>query len=273
MPQHDLPTHMSGMLPDGTLAGKTALVTGGGTGLGKAMALEFARLGANVVVAGRKHDVLLAAEKEIAAHGGGTHALQLDVRRSDDVAAAIDTIVELFGALDILVNNAAGNFIVPSLDLTANGWRSVVEIVLNGTWFCSQSAAKAMVASGRGGSILNIGTTYAWTGNPGTVHSACAKAGVLAMTQTLAVEWAAHKIRVNLIAPGPIAETGAVAQLWPSEDGAKRIVDMVPLGRIGERQEIANAASFVVSDYAAFMTGACLVIDGGRWLGKGAFAK
>jgi NAD(P)-dependent dehydrogenase (short-subunit alcohol dehydrogenase family) len=261
------------MLPEGTLRGKTAIVTGGGTGLGRAMALEFARLGANVAIAGRRKDVLDAVEHELAAHGCGTLALQLDVRRVEAVDAAVEAVLEKFGAVDILVNNAAGNFIVPSIDLSPNGWRAVVEIVLNGTWFCSRRVGQAMIASGRGGSILNIGATYAWTGNPGTVHSAAAKAGVLAMSQTLAVEWAPYKIRVNVIAPGPIAETGAVGQLWPDEESAKRVLAGVPVGRLGERQEVANAAAFLVSDYADYITGACLVIDGARWLGKGAFSK
>jgi NAD(P)-dependent dehydrogenase (short-subunit alcohol dehydrogenase family) len=260
------------MLPAGTLAGKTAIVTGGGTGLGKAMALEFARLGANVAIAGRRLDVLQSAAAEIEALGAAVCTQRADVRKPEDVDALVDAVLARFGAVDILVNNAAGNFTVPSLDLTPNGWRAVVDIVLSGTWFCSQRVAKAMIASGNGGNILNIVATYAWTGNPYTVHSASAKAGVLAMTQTLAVEWAPHRIRVNAIAPGPIAETGAVDQLWPDAEKAAHVLRNIPAGRIGERQEVANAAAYLVSDFADYVTGACLVVDGARWLGKGAFA-
>ncbi len=260
------------MLPEGTLRGKTAIVTGGGTGLGKSMALEFARLGANVAIAGRRTEILDAAALEIGAHGGGVATLRTDVRNPEDVDRMVGTVLERFGSVDILVNNAAGNFTVPSIDLSPNGWRAVVDIVLNGTWFCSQRVAKAMIARGTGGNILNIIATYAWNGNPYTVHSASAKAGVLAMSQTLAVEWAPHRIRVNAIAPGPIAETGAVDQLWPDAEKASHVLRNIPLGRFGERQEIANAAAYLVSDYAAYVTGACLVVDGARWLGKGAFA-
>jgi NAD(P)-dependent dehydrogenase (short-subunit alcohol dehydrogenase family) len=267
-----MPTHLSSMLPAGTLQGKTAIVTGGGTGLGRSMALEFARLGANVAIAGRRPEVLQAAADEIAAHGGGVSTHRTDVRRTEEVDTLIESVLERFGSVDILVNNAAGNFTVPSIDLSPNGWRAVVEIVLNGTWFCSQRAAKAMIASGNGGTILNIVATYAWNGNPYTVHSASAKAGVLAMSQTLAVEWAPHRIRVNALAPGPIAQTGAVDQLWPDAEKAAHVLKNIPLGRLGERQEVANAAAYLVSDYAAYITGACLVVDGARWLGKGAFA-
>ncbi len=265
-------SYLRPMLPLGTLHGKTAIVTGGGTGLGKAMALEFARLGANVAIAGRRPDVLAAAVAELEAGGARAMSHQTDVRSVEAVDAMVAGTLERFGAVDILVNNAAGNFTVPSIDLSPNGWRAVVEIVLNGTWFCSQRVAKAMIASGTGGAILNIGATYASNGNPYTVHSAAAKAGVLAMSQTLAVEWAPYKIRVNVLAPGPIAETGAVAQLWPDEEKARRVLDNIPVKRLGERQEVANLAAYLVSDYADYVTGACTIIDGARWLGKGAFS-
>jgi NAD(P)-dependent dehydrogenase (short-subunit alcohol dehydrogenase family) len=266
------PAYLRSMLPEGSLRGKTAIVTGGGTGLGKGMALEFARLGANVALAGRRLEVLEGAVTEIEALGAGAMAHRTDVRRPEDVDALVEAVIARFGAVDILVNNAAGNFTVPSIDLSPNGWRAVVDIVLNGTWFCSQRVAKAMIARGTGGNILNIVATYAWSGNPYTVHSASAKAGVLAMSQTLAVEWAPHKIRVNALAPGPIADTGAVDQLWPDAEKAAHVLRNIPSGRFGERQEIANAAAYLVSDYADYVTGACLVVDGARWLGKGAFA-
>jgi NAD(P)-dependent dehydrogenase (short-subunit alcohol dehydrogenase family) len=269
----EIPAYLGPMLAPGTLRGKTALVTGGGTGLGKAIALEFARLGANVAIAGRRADVLAEAVAEIEASGAGAQSHQVDIRSVEGVDAMVEATRERFGAIDILVNNAAGNFTVPSIELSPNGWRAVVDIVLNGTWFCSQRVAKVMIAAGTGGAILNIGATYAIGGNPYTVHSAAAKAGVLAMSQTLAVEWAQYNIRVNVLAPGPIAETGAVTQLWPDEAKAKHVIDNVPLKRLGERQEVANLAAYLVSDYAAYVTGACMVIDGARSLGKGAFAK
>ena len=269
----EAPAYLQPMLPPGALAGKTAIVTGGGTGLGRAMAVEFGRLGANVVVAGRRLDVLGETVAEVEASGARAMAQATDVRNVESVDALVNAVLERFGAVDILVNNAAGNFVVPSIDLSPNGWRAVVDIVLNGTWFCSQRVAKAMIAAKRGGAILNIGTTYAEGGNPLTVHSAAAKAGVLAMSQTLAVEWAEHGIRVNVLAPGPIAETGAVTQLWPSEERKAFVLGNIPLGRLGERQEVANLAAYLVSDYAAYVTGANVIIDGARRLGKGAFAK
>jgi NAD(P)-dependent dehydrogenase (short-subunit alcohol dehydrogenase family) len=268
----EAPSYTQPMLPPGTLLGKTALVTGGGSGLGLAIALEFARLGANVAVAGRRMDVLSAAVTDIEARGANGFPFATDVRSVEAVDALVGATLERFGAIDILVNSAAGNFTVPSIDLSPNGWRAVVDIVLNGTWFCSQRVAKAMIAAGHGGTILNIGTTYASGGNPYTVHSAAAKAGVLAMSETLAVEWAQYGIRVNVLAPGPIADTGAVSQLWPDEEKARRVIENVPLKRLGDRQEVANLAAYLVSDYAAYVTGACLIVDGARRLGKGAFA-
>ncbi|MGH7685073.1 MAG: SDR family NAD(P)-dependent oxidoreductase, partial [Vulcanimicrobiaceae bacterium] len=180
------------MLQPGSLAGKTAIVTGGGTGMGRGMALELGRLGANVVIASRKQAVIDTAAAEVEALGARAAAISVDVRDPKLVDAMVAETVSRFGSVDILVNNAAGNFPVRSIDLTPNGWRAVVEIVLNGTWFCSQAAAKAMIASGRGGSMINIVATYAWHAQPGTVHSAAAKAGVLALTRSLAVEWAPH---------------------------------------------------------------------------------
>src|SRR5713101_1138490 len=193
------------MLPANSLQDRVAIITGGGTGIGKAMAGRFCQLGAKVVLASRKKDVLDQAAAEMTAQGGAVLAVPTDVRDVAQVQHLLARTKEHFGRVDILVNNAAGNFIAKALDLSPNGWNAVVGIVLNGTWFCSQAAAKEMVAQGRGGSILNIIATYAWTGGPGTVPSAAAKAAVLNLTQSLAVEWAPYKIRVNAIAPGPIA--------------------------------------------------------------------
>lgn len=260
------------MLKEGSLAGKTAIVTGGGTGMGRAMALEFGRLGANVVIASRKQPVIDAAAAEVHALGARAAAISVDVRDPKLVDALVSETISRFGGVDILVNNAAGNFPVRSLDLTPNGWRAVVEIVLNGTWFCSQAVAKAMIASGRGGSMINIVATYAWHAQPGTVHSAAAKAGVLALTRSLAVEWAPHKIRCNAIAPGAIAETGGAEILFGDPERAERMRQSIPAKRFGTVQEIADIAAFLASDYSDYVTGSCITADGGRWLSGSAFA-
>jgi len=257
------------MLPTGTLKDRVAIVTGGGTGLGKAMALEFARLGAKVVVASRKLENLEQTVKEIKTQGGDALAVQLDVREPAQVDQMVSKTKEKFGKIDILVNNAAGNFICRAEDLSVNGWRAVVGIVLDGTFYCSRAVGKELIAQGKGGNILSILATYAWTGGPGTIHSASAKAGVLAMTKTLAVEWAKYKIRVNAIAPGPIDTQGAGKALWGSAEAYKIVEGSVPLKRFGQSIEVARAASYLVSDYGSFITGEALVIDGGQWLSQG----
>lgn len=261
------------MLHEGSLVGKVALVTGGGTGLGKAMAIEFARLGAKVVVASRKRENLEATVAEIAAAGGEALAVTLDVRQPEQVQAAIEATVQRFGKLEILVNNAAGNFVCPAEELSANGWRAVVGIVLDGTFFCSQAFCKQVMRQGGGGSIINIIATYAWHGSPGVVHSASAKAGVLAMTQTLAVEWAKYGIRVNAIAPGPIDGTGAGPQLWPTPEARQAVLEGIPVGRFGTAAEIAWAAAYLASDYAGFISGDCLTLDGAAWLNRSRFKQ
>jgi NAD(P)-dependent dehydrogenase (short-subunit alcohol dehydrogenase family) len=259
------------MLRDGALAGKTAIVTGGGTGMGRAIALEFARLGANVVIASRKQEVLDAALSQIVALGGRGAAFTVDVRDPALVDRMVAQTIERFGAVDVLVNNAAGNFPVRSIDLSPNGWRAVVEIVLNGTWFCSQAVAKTMIAANRAGSMINIVATYAWHGQPGTVHSAAAKAGVLALTQSLAVEWAPHRIRSNAIAPGAIAETGGFDILIGDAERAEKVLRSIPARRFGTVQEIANIAAFLASDFSDYVSGSCITADGARWLAGSAF--
>lgn len=259
------------MLREGALAGKTAIVTGGGTGMGRAIALEYARLGANVVVASRRQEVLDAVVAQIESFGGKGAAITVDVREPERVESMVAQTVERYGGLDILVNNAAGNFPVRALDLSPNGWRAVVEIVLNGTWFCSQAAAKAMIAGERAGSIVNMIATYAWHGQPGTIHSAAAKAGVLALTQSLAVEWAAHRIRSNAIAPGAIAETGGAEKLFAGPEHAERVRRSIPAQRFGTVQEIANTAAFLASDYSDYVNGSVITVDGARWLAGSAF--
>jgi NAD(P)-dependent dehydrogenase (short-subunit alcohol dehydrogenase family) len=257
------------MLPPGTLSGKVALITGGGTGLGQAMALEFARLGARITVASRKLEHLERTVRMIQAQGGAALAVPVDVREPTQVDQMVAQTKERFGQIDILVNNAAGNFICRAEDLSANGWRAVVGIVLDGAFYCSRAVGQEMIARGQGGSILNLLATYAWTGGPGTIHSACAKAGVLAMTKTLAVEWARHRIRVNAIAPGPIETEGAGKALWASPEAHRLVEQTVPLKRFGQPIEVARAASYLVSDYASYITGEALVLDGGQWLGQG----
>jgi NAD(P)-dependent dehydrogenase (short-subunit alcohol dehydrogenase family) len=265
------------MLPDKTLAGRVAIITGGGTGIGRAIAFEYARLGASVVLASRSLEHLeptAAALRPVAEqHGARVHAIQTDVRDPAQVDRMCDETVRQLGALDIMVNNAAGNFICPAEKLSPNGWNAVVNIVLNGTFYCSRAAGLRMIESGRGGNILNIVAAYAWTGGPGTIHSACAKAGVVTMTRTLAVEWARFKIRVNAISPGPVETSGAGGKLWASEEVRTAMLKAVPRGRIGEPVEIANAAAYLVSNFADFITGEVMVMDGGQWLGKGMFGR
>jgi NAD(P)-dependent dehydrogenase (short-subunit alcohol dehydrogenase family) len=247
------------MLPDKAFDGRTGIITGGATGIGFAIAKELSRLGARVIIASRKEENLKKAVEEL---GERAQYHVLDVRDAE----AVEAMAAKFGAVDFLVNNAAGNFIVPTEQLTTNGWNSVIGIVLNGTFYCTSALGKRMIESKRGGTILNVIANYAWTGAPGVVHSASAKAGVLAMTQTLAVEWARHKIRVNAIAPGPVHTEGASARLFPDpaiEEGIRRTI---PLRRFATLDEIANAASYLLSDYAGYVTGEAFVIDGGQWL-------
>ncbi len=256
------------MLAEGSLAGRVALVTGGGTGLGKAMALELARLGAAVAVAGRRREPLEETVAEIGARG---FAVQCDVREPEQVAAAFDAAEQALGPLTTLVNNAAGNFLVHAEDLSPNGWRAVVGIVLDGTFYCSRELGRRLIERGAPGQIVNIVATYAWTGGPGTVHSAAAKAGVVSLTRTLAVEWARHGIRVNAIAPGPVDTPGAGEKLWASDEVREALVAKVPLGRFGRPEEVAHACAYLVSDYSDYVTGEVLVADGGAWLEKGMF--
>src|SRR5438067_581591 len=260
------------MLPAKTLDGRVATITGGGTGIGRAIALEYARLGARLVLASRSPEHLEPAAEELRAEcGAEVLAVPTDVRVPEQVARLCEETVRRFGSIDILVNNAAGNFICPAEKLSPNGWNAVVNIVLNGTFYCSRAAGLRMIAGGRGGNILNIVAAYAWTGGPGTIHSASAKAGVVAMTRTLAVEWARYKIRSNAISPGPVETSGAGGQLWAAPEVREAMLKTVPRGRIGRPEEVAHAAAYLVSDYADFITGDVLVMDGGQWLGKSMF--
>jgi len=248
---------------------KNIIITGGGTGLGAAMARHLASLGAYVVLAGRRPEPLEQTLSAIVAAGGGGQAAPTDVRIPEQVQALVDGVVAKRGRVDGLINNAAGNFLVKAEDLSPNGWRAVVDIVLNGTFYCSRAAGKAMIASGRGGTILNIVAAYAWTGGPGTIHSAAAKAGVISLTQTLAVEWGRYGIRTNALCPGVVNTPGSAAKLFPTEAIRERIARRVPLGRLETEEEVARAAAFLLSDDASYVNGAVLVADGGLWLESG----
>jgi NAD(P)-dependent dehydrogenase (short-subunit alcohol dehydrogenase family) len=257
------------VLPNGALRGRVALVTGGGTGLGRTMALGLGRLGAKVAVLGRRREPL---DDTVASLAGDGFAVQADVRDPEAVAAAFEAAEEALGPVTTLVNNAAGNFLVQAEDLSPNGWRAVVGIVLDGTFHCSRELARRVAArGGDNAQVVNMVATYAWTAGPGTVHSAAAKAGVVSLTRTLAVEWARFGIRVNAIAPGPIDTEETRSRLWPTEEMRDQLLRRIPLGRFGREDEIAHACAYLVSDFAAYITGEVLTIDGGAWLEPGMF--
>jgi NAD(P)-dependent dehydrogenase (short-subunit alcohol dehydrogenase family) len=249
--------------------GKVIIVTGGSSGMGKYMAKRFVQEGANVVITGRRLEALEETKKEIESQEGKVLPIQMDVRDPELVAEMVRRTDEEFGRIDALINNAAGNFICPAEKLSINGWNSVINIVLNGTFYCSREVGNYWINKGQKGSIINMVTTYAWNAGAGVIHSACAKAGVLAMTRTLAVEWGRkYGFRVNAIAPGPIERTGGAERLWESEEAAQRTLNSVPLGRLGTPEEIAALASFLLSDEAAYINGECITIDGGQWLNQ-----
>jgi NAD(P)-dependent dehydrogenase (short-subunit alcohol dehydrogenase family) len=270
MQETDLPAGAR-WLPAGTFSGKVALVTGGGTGLGLEISRALAALGARVIVASRNpahHGGVLA---EANARGWSMEALPLDVREPVAVERAALELAARHGRIDMLVNNAAGNFLCPAERLSARAWRSVLGIVLDGTFYCSRYVGRTMIEKG-GGQILNVVATYAWTGMPGVVHSASAKAGVLAMTRTLAVEWARFGIRVNAIAPGPFHTEGASERLWPEPGMRERIEAQVPLGRLATAEEVAVQCLHLLSPASEYVNGECLVVDGGLSLGRNLWA-
>lgn len=248
-------------------AGKSVIVTGGGSGLGRDMARAFASEGATVCVIGRRQEALDETVAMIALAGGNAFAISCDVREAARVESAIAQVIERAGGVDVLVNNAAGNFVVPSEQLSPNGFKSVVDIVLNGTFHCTRYAFDALRTSK--GAVLNIIATYAWSGEPGALHSACAKAGVLAMTRTLAAEWGHFGIRVNAIAPGPVHTEGTDKNLWSVGNVDEVVKRQVPLGRLGEPADISRAALWICSDDAAWVSGAALPVDGAHWLHGG----
>ncbi|MFG6149085.1 2,4-dienoyl-CoA reductase [Halobacillus sp. B23F22_1] len=246
------------------------IVTGGSSGMGLYMAKRFLEEGARVAITGRNKDRLQQAKEQIAQGNEDKLLLiEMDVRKVEDADRMVDEAVETFGRIDHLVNNAAGNFISPAEKLSPNGWNSVINIVLNGTFYCSQAVGKYWIDQGIKGSILNMVATYAWNAGAGVIHSASAKAGVLAMTRTLAVEWGSrYGIRANAIAPGPIERTGGADKLFESEKAAKRTLQSIPLGRLGTPEEIAGLARFILSDEASYMNGEVVTLDGGQWLNQ-----
>jgi len=256
------------MLPPGTFAGTAVLVTGGGTGRGKAIATEFGRSGAGVAIASRSPEHRAAGVDAVVAAGGAAVDVELDVRDPESVTAAFDAAETALGRpVTVCVNNAAANFPVPAANLSPNGWRAVERIVLDGTFFCSQELHRRVLAAppAAGGAIVNVATTAAMTGGPGMAHSAAAKAGVIALTKTLAVEWAGAGIRVNAIAPGLFPHDDLPEAIKAARDeslDARR----QPAGRVGRPHEIGWAATWLASPYAAFVTGHVLVVDGGNWL-------
>jgi NAD(P)-dependent dehydrogenase (short-subunit alcohol dehydrogenase family) len=260
------------MLRDDALKGKVIVVTGGGSGLGKAMTKYFLELGAQVAITSRDLEKLKNTAAELETETGGTCLpLQCDVRHYAEVENMLQEVLKTFGKVDVLLNNAAGNFISPTERLSANAFDTVIDIVLKGTKNCTLAFGKHWIdTKQKSSTILNIVTTYAWTGSAYVVPSATAKAGVLAMTRSLAVEWAKYGIRSNAIAPGPFPTKGAWDRLLPGDLAEKfDMAKKVPLKRVGDHQELANLAAYLVSDFSAYVNGEVVVIDGGEWL-KGA---
>ncbi|MET0572843.1 MAG: SDR family oxidoreductase [Pedobacter agri] len=258
----------SPMLREDALKGKTIVITGGGTGLGKAMGIYFLKLGANLVITSRKQEVLQKTADEMEEKTGGkVLAMACDVREVVQVENVLTKTLERFGSVDVLLNNAAGNFISPTERLSANAFSSIIDIVLKGTVNCTLTFGKHWIREKQAATVLNIVTTYAFTGSAYVVPSACAKGGVLALTRSLAVEWGKYGIRTNAIAPGPFPTKGACERLLPG-DLAKKFdfKNSVPLNRVGEHQELANLAAFLVSDFSGYIIGEVITIDGGEWL-------
>ncbi len=256
-------------LPSGTYAGKVVLITGGGTGLGKAIATEFARLGASIAIASRKPEHLDAGVAEldpVVREGGGrVFATTCDIREPDSVAGAFDAVETELGLPDVLVNNAAANFPVPSEDMSPNAWRTVVDITLNGTFFCTREFGRRHIGAGTPGSVVAIGASYAWTGGPGFAHSAAAKAGVKNLVESLAVEWGPYGIQVNGLVPGLFPHEDMTADIKGNLDRTHEKDLCQPAMRVGRVRELGWAATFLASPYAQFITGHTLVVDGANW--------
>jgi NAD(P)-dependent dehydrogenase (short-subunit alcohol dehydrogenase family) len=252
-------------LPAGTFAGDAVFVTGAGTGLGKAIASEFARLGASIVIASRKPEHLDAGRAAIEALGAPVLTVACDIRDPESIAAAFDAAETEFGLPAVLVNNAAANFPVPAEDMSPNAWRTVVDITLNGTFFCAREFCRRHLGAGTPGSIINVGASYAWTGGPGFVHSAAAKAGVKNLTESLAVEWGPYGIQVNGLVPGLFPHEDMTADIRGNLDRTDEKDACQPALRVGQRQELGWAATFLASPFARFISGHTLVVDGANW--------
>jgi NAD(P)-dependent dehydrogenase (short-subunit alcohol dehydrogenase family) len=247
---------------------RVVLVTGGGTGLGFATAQRFAEEGARLILASRKEEHLAPAAKQLEESGAKVLTVVTDVARPASVDALVEKSLEKFGRIDVLVNNAAGNFRCPAEELSPAGFKVVIDIALNGVFYCSRAVGKTMLARGDG-AIVNVVAAYAWTGGPGTIHSAAAKAGVVALTRTLAVEWGGRGVRVNAVCPGFFDSEGARERLWPNPGERERMEQSVPLKRFGTPGEVAGAIVWLASGAAAYVNGEILVVDGGQHLGKG----
>jgi len=259
------------MLKEGALKDKVILVTGGGTGLGKEMATYMSRLGAKIAILSRKEEVLKKSAQEMSsASGNEVMPITCDIRKYEDVEKSLEAIESQLGKLTSVLNNAAGNFVSPTERLSHRAFDTVVDIVLRGSYNVTLAMGKKWLSENQKGTFLNIVTTYAWTGSGYVVPSACAKAGVLALTRSLAVEWGKYGIRSNAIAPGPFPTQGAWTRLFPG-DLAKKIdpIQRIPLGRVGEYHELTNLAAYLISDYSGYINGEVVTIDGGEWL-KGA---
>ena len=256
------------MYASDALAGETILVTGGGTGLGRAMCLRFAELGAKVGIMGRRVAPLENTVKDIQSAGGEAAWVSVDVRDPDAIKSGIDSLEDSLGPITGLVCNAAGNFLCPTEDLSDNAFNSVVQIVLYGTFYCTREMGQRWIERGTGGNIMSITTTYAWTGSGFVIPSACAKAGVLALMRSLAVEWADYGIRCNSIAPGPIPTEGAFSRLMAG-DMEKAAKNRVALRRFGKPEELADLAVYLMSPNSAYVTGEVIAIDGAEWLKSG----
>ena len=254
-------------LRPGAFDGQTVLVTGGGTGLGKAVAAEFARLGASMVIASRKAEHLAAGAEAMAGLGAEVLTAACDIRDPEQIRSLFDAAAERFGPgpPEVLVNNAAANFPVPADELSPNGWRAVVDITLNGTFFCCREFARRHMAAGTAGSIVNVGASYAWTGGPGFAHSAAAKAGVKSLTETLAVEWGPYGIQVNCLVPGLMPHANMPEAIAASLDRSPELDARQPALRVGRPRELGWAATFLASPYGRFITGCTLTVDGANW--------
>jgi NAD(P)-dependent dehydrogenase (short-subunit alcohol dehydrogenase family) len=261
-------TEGTSMLPPGTYAGKVVAITGGGSGLGKAFALEFARLGATLAILSRKEEHRRRGVAAVEAIGGRAMQAPLDVRDAAAVTGALDAVEAAVGPVDVFVNNAAGNFPVPAEDLSPNGFRTVVQIDLEGTFYCSREFARRAIGSGRGGAILNIGSPTYHLGGPGFAHVAAAKAAVHNLTYSLAVEWAHYGIRVNALVPGFFPHDDLPADVYEANVGRSQGAN-TPAQRLGKPHELAWAATYLCSPFAAMVTGTIFTMDGGMSLSPG----